>query len=73
MVRWPDGSEVLANGTVEGRIATGPAGDGGFGYDPVFIPVEGDGRTFAEMGVEKHVFSHRGRAFRDLARRLDSS
>ena len=45
-------------------------GDGGFGYDPVFVPVEGDGRSFAEMGDEKHDISHRGRAFRILARRL---
>ena len=43
---------------------------GGFGYDPVFVPVEGDGRTFAEMGDEKHSLSHRGRAFRTLARYL---
>jgi len=70
LVRWPDGREVVATGTVEGRIAEGPSGDGGFGYDPVFVPVEGDGRTFAEMGDEKHAISHRGRAFRDLARRL---
>jgi len=72
LVRWPDGREAVATGTVEGRIATGPSGDGGFGYDPVFVPVEGDGRTFAEMGNEKHAISHRGRAFRDLARRLSS-
>ena len=73
LVRWPDGSEVIATGTIEGRIATSPIGDGGFGYDPVFGPVEGDGRTFAEMGDEKHAISHRGRAFRDLARRLARS
>ena len=72
LVRWPDGGEAVATGTVEGRIATGPSGDGGFGYDPVFVPLEGDGRTFAEMGNEKHAISHRGRAFRDLARRLSS-
>lgn len=72
LVRWPDGREAIATGTVEGRIATGPSGDGGFGYDPVFVPVEGDGRTFAEMGDEKHAISHRGRAFRALARRLSS-
>ena len=72
LVRWPDGREAVAAGTVEGRIATGPSGDGGFGYDPVFVPLEGDGRTFAEMGNEKHAISHRGRAFRDLARRLSS-
>ena len=70
LVRRPDGSEVVATGTVEGYIAETPVGDGGFGYDPVFVPVEGDGRTFAEMGDEKHAISHRGRAFRDLARRL---
>ena len=70
LVRRPDGSELVATGTVEGYIAETPAGEGGFGYDPVFVPAEGDGRTFAEMGDEKHVISHRGRAFRDLARRL---
>ena len=70
LVRRPDGSEVVATGTVEGYITETPVGDGGFGYDPVFVPVEGDGRTFAEMGDEKHAISHRGRAFRDLARRL---
>ena len=70
LVRRPDGTEVVATGTVEGRIAEAPIGDGGFGYDPVFVPVEGDGRSFAEMGDEKHDISHRGRAFRILARRL---
>ena len=70
LVRRPDGSELVATGTVEGYIAETPAGDGGFGYDPVFVPAEGDGRTFAEMGDEKHAISHRGRAFRDLARCL---
>ena len=68
IVRWPDGREVLATGRVEGRITTAPRGGGGFGYDPVFVPDEGDGRTFAEMSAaEKHGFSHRGRAFRALA------
>ena len=55
-------------GTVEGLVPEGPRGTGGFGYDPIFEPVEGDGRTFAEMGAdEKHALSHRGRAFRALA------
>jgi XTP/dITP diphosphohydrolase len=68
LVRWPDGREVAAIGDVEGTIAEAPRGDGGFGYDPVFVPVEGDGRTFAEMTPEeKHRVSHRGRAFRTLA------
>ena len=68
IARWPDGREVAALGTVEGSIADVPRGDGGFGYDPVFVPDDGDGRTFAEMtGAEKHAISHRGRAFRTLA------
>ena len=71
LVRWPDGREVAATGAVEGRIATEPRGDGGFGYDPVFVPLEGDGRSFAEMSAEeKHALSHRGRAFRALAQAL---
>lgn len=68
IARWPDGREVAAIGTVEGHIARAPRGDGGFGYDPVFVPDDGDGRTFAEMSqAEKHACSHRGRAFRTLA------
>ena len=68
---WPDGREVLARGAVEGVIATEARGTGGFGYDPVFVPAEGDGRTFAEMSAEeKHALSHRGRAFRSLAVKL---
>jgi XTP/dITP diphosphohydrolase len=71
IARWPDGREVAAIGTVEGRISLAPRGHGGFGYDPVFIPAEGDGRTFAEMTpAEKHSVSHRGRAFRTLAEGL---
>ncbi len=68
---WPDGREVIAEGTVDGEIASEPRGRGGFGYDPVFVPSEGDGRTFAEMpAAEKHRVSHRGRAFRALAAQL---
>jgi XTP/dITP diphosphohydrolase len=67
LARWPDGREVIADGTCEGRIAEQPRGDRGFGYDPVFIPDDGDGRTFAEMSeAEKHALSHRGRAFSAL-------
>ena len=55
-------------------IATEARGNGGFGYDPVFVPDEGDGRTFAEMtSEEKHGISHRGRAFRALAVALASA
>jgi XTP/dITP diphosphohydrolase len=68
---WPDGREIVVRGVVEGYIATAARGDGGFGYDPIFVPVEGDGRTFGEMtAVEKHALSHRGRAFRALRERL---
>jgi XTP/dITP diphosphohydrolase len=68
LAHWPDGREVAAIGEVEGVIATEARGNGGFGYDPLFVPVEGDGRSFAEMSPEeKHSVSHRGRAFRTLA------
>jgi XTP/dITP diphosphohydrolase len=71
LVRWPDGREVSATGAVDGVIATEPLGTRGFGYDPVFIPTEGDGSTFAELTpLEKHAVSHRGRAFRALAAEL---
>jgi XTP/dITP diphosphohydrolase len=71
LAHWPDGREAAALGTVEGTITAAARGDGGFGYDPVFVPHEGDGRTFAEMTVaEKHAISHRGRAFRTLAEGL---
>jgi XTP/dITP diphosphohydrolase len=73
VLRYPDGSERVAAGTVEGHIADGPRGPGGFGYDPVFVPAEGDGRTFGEMTQdEKHAISHRGRALRDLLAQLDA-
>lgn len=67
MVVWPDGDELLVEGVVEGVIAPARQGSAGFGYDPIFVPVERDGRSFAEMGDEKHEISHRGRAFRALA------
>jgi XTP/dITP diphosphohydrolase len=71
LARFPDGREVVADGEVTGTITTEARGDQGFGYDPVFVPDEGDGRTFAEMTPsEKHAVSHRGRAFRELADKL---
>jgi len=71
VVRWPDGREVSAEGSVEGRIAAAPRGAGGFGYDPVFVPDEGDGRSFGQMDPgEKHRISHRGRALRALVAEL---
>jgi XTP/dITP diphosphohydrolase len=71
LVSYPDGTEWSFEGSVEGAISTTARGTNGFGYDPVFVPVEGDGRTFAEMTAEeKHAISHRGRAFRGLAQLL---
>ena len=66
--RFPSGRELVAEGTCVGRVPAEPAGAAGFGYDPVFAPDEGDGRTFAQMSAEeKHAVSHRGRALRALA------
>ena len=71
LVRWPDGREVVADGVVEGHVSAERSGAGRFGYDPVFVPGEGDGRTFAAMTPEeKHAISHRGRAFRALVAKL---
>lgn len=62
-----DGEEHLFEGICEGYIATQPYGTDGFGYDPIFHPKEGDGRTFAEMtGAEKRALSHRARAMAKL-------
>jgi XTP/dITP diphosphohydrolase len=71
LAAFPDGTEVWAEGVVDGVIAGEARGSAGFGYDPVFVPAEGGGRTFAEMtSDEKHAISHRGRAFRSLATAL---
>ena len=68
----PSGHVVLrAEGVVEGRIVTELRGAGGFGYDPMFVPVDGDGSTFAEMETAaKAAISHRGRALAELLGRL---
>jgi XTP/dITP diphosphohydrolase len=71
LVALPDGTELWAEGVVDGTIAHQVRGNGGFGYDPVFVPAEGGGLTFAEMtSGDKHAISHRGRAFRALAAAL---
>ena len=68
------GDEVhVFQGTVRGRIADRIRGTNGFGYDPIFIPDEGDGRTFGRMSDdEKNAISHRARAFRALGVWLQS-
>ena len=65
-IAWPDGTELTAEGVCEGALVSVPRGEGGFGYDPVFVP-EGSTRTMAELAdEEKDAISHRGRAFRAL-------
>lgn len=68
----PDGTGLTAEGAVEGFITRQRRGERGFGYDPVFEPRDGGGRTFAEMdSEEKGELSHRGRAMASLATALD--
>ena len=65
-----DGSERTFEATTSGTVAAEPRGEGGFGYDPLFVPDDGpgDGRTMAELSdAEKDAISHRGRATRALA------
>jgi XTP/dITP diphosphohydrolase len=62
------GGVKIFTGEVEGYIAMEPRGSGGFGFDPIFIPAEGDGRTFAEQSIEeKNKLSHRARAAKKFA------
>lgn len=66
----PQGEERTFRGTVEGRIGYEPAGDEGFGYDPLFYPL-GHERTFAQMeGWQKDAMSHRGRALQEFVQWL---
>jgi XTP/dITP diphosphohydrolase len=67
---FPDGRQIVADGSVEGTILDAPRGADGFGYDSVFVPA-GERLTFAEMTPEeKAAVSHRGRALRGLAAAL---
>lgn len=67
------GREEIIERSMEGRLITEPVGEGGFGYDPIFVPAGEDepgaaGRTSAQLTpAEKNAISHRGRAFRALA------
>jgi XTP/dITP diphosphohydrolase len=66
----PDGSEVVAHGTLEGVVDRVPRGTEGFGYDPLFVP-RGETRTVAELGdAWKETHSHRARAAAALAELL---
>jgi XTP/dITP diphosphohydrolase len=70
-----EGREQLVDGRCTGTLDPNPRGDGGFGYDPAFLPDDiADGRTMAELDPsEKDAISHRGRAARELLALLDGS
>lgn len=60
--------EIVVEGSCEGSIGGSPRGTGGFGYDPLFLPLRTPGRTMAELSpAEKDAISHRGEAMRALA------
>ena len=64
--------EVVGEGRTRGRLVFPPRGDDGFGWDPVFLP-DGDGLTYAEMSAErKDEIGHRGKAWRELVRKMVS-
>ena len=64
----PREKPIMFHGKVEGRIVHEERGDEGFGFDPIFTPLKGGGKTFAEMGLEeKNRFSHRALALRNFA------
>ncbi len=72
LIRMENGkqSTIQVEGVVRGRIAEEEYGDGGFGYDPIFIP-EGYNKTFAELPAEvKNSISHRGRALAALVQQI---
>ena len=70
VLAFPDGTELDADGTCEGRIATAPEGDGGFGYDPIFVATELGRAVGTVTAAEKARVSHRARALRALGRAL---
>jgi XTP/dITP diphosphohydrolase len=68
----PSGAEIVVEGRADGTLLRAPRGSGGFGYDPIFVPL-GSAQTTAEMTAEeKDAISHRGKAFRALAPQLAS-
>ena len=72
-VAFPDGRTLWAEGVCEGTLVLEPRGEGGFGYDPAFVP-DGETRTMAELSnEEKDAISHRGRAFRAIRALLGSA
>jgi XTP/dITP diphosphohydrolase len=69
---WPDGREEVVTGEMRGHLVRTPRGEGGFGYDPIFV-ADGQTQTNAELSAaEKDAISHRGKAFRSLAELLSA-
>ncbi|MGW8651619.1 non-canonical purine NTP pyrophosphatase, partial [Nocardia salmonicida] len=62
----PDGTTTVVRGEWPGTIAREPHGDGGFGYDPLFLPEGGTGSAAELTPAEKDAVSHRGRALTQL-------
>ncbi|MCL2531644.1 MAG: RdgB/HAM1 family non-canonical purine NTP pyrophosphatase [Oscillospiraceae bacterium] len=69
---FPDGREIVAEGTCEGSIGHKLEGEDGFGYDPLFLPAEAPGKTMAQLSAEqKDAISHRGRAMEIFVKKLE--
>lgn len=69
---FPDGSHITVRGECEGKIGFSPDGNGGFGYDPLFLPDDFPGKTMAQLTAEeKDSISHRGKALRVLSKKLE--
>ena len=69
---FPNGDTLTAEGRCDGSIAYAPLGEGGFGYDPVFLLL-GTGKTFGQLTQEeKSAVSHRGRALREFSEKLET-
>ena len=69
---FPNGDILTAEGRCDGSIAYAPLGDGGFGYDPVFL-LPGTGKTFGQLSQEeKSAVSHRGKALKEFAGKLET-
>lgn len=67
---FPEGQTISCRGTCEGHLLNAPLGEGGFGYDPLFLEAN-TGKTFAQLTAEeKNQHSHRGKAMRALAEQL---
>ena len=68
---FPDGRVLTVKDTLEGRIADEPAGDGGFGYDPIFFYPPANKTTAELTSEEKNAISHRGKALRRMVKLLE--